>query len=201
MPRIENPGFPVYNRGMRRATTIIVAGLLLPLAAAVCVGAGPATAPAGPSFDDPRYAAWAGFKPGSSESFAGDLTMQGRPAHITVKMTLVAVTTDAVELETVTTVQPAGGGQPVTLRPQKQTIAAKTDQLSAVRPLPNRDVKAMDRTYPCRVLDLVPAHDDAAGSHKTTVCLNDHVPGGVVQIEAPQAGKRVTMTLTAYEAK
>ena len=180
-----------------RQLRLVTAATLLTLTAA-----GPATRPtpaAGPKLDDPRYAAWAKFKVGSSESYAGDLKVQGRPAHITVKQTLAAVTADAVTLDVETTVEM--GGQPVTLKTQRQTIAAKTDQLASVRQTGTEDVKAMDRTFPCDVKVLTPVNDDPKESRKTVAHLCANVPGGIVRIDAPQAGTRVTLTLTAYEAK
>ncbi len=173
--------------------------LLLPL-----IAAGPATEPAprpaaGPVMDDPRYAAWAGFKVGSSETYAGDLKMQGRTAHISVTQKLVSVTADAVTLDVSTTVEM--GGQPVSLKTQQQTIPAKTDQLASVHQTGTEDVAAMGRSFPCAVKVLTPVNDDPTDSRKTTADLCPNVPGGIVKIDAPQAGKRVTLTLTAYEAK
>ena len=181
-----------------RQYRIVTAVTLLTLAA------GPATQPtpkpaAGPKLDDPRYAAWAKFKVGSSETYAGDLKVQGRPSHITVKQTLAAVTADEVTLTVETTVEM--GGQPVTLKTQQQTIAAKTDQLASIHQTGTEDVTAMGRSFPCDVKVLTPVDDDPNQSRKTVADLCPNVPGGIVKIDAPQAGKRVTLTLTAYEAK
>ena len=180
----------------RSKAAVTRVGLLLPALAATARAAAPSTAPAA-TVDNPQYAMWAPFKPGSSATMVGDVDAgpQGK-VHLEVTQTLRSVTPDVVTLAQVTRVTMGGQVQPVT-RPLVQMIPAKQARAEMVR-AGSADAQAMGRTFTCRVYHV---GGGAAGPPGTAYAA-DGVPGGVVKlvVNAPD-GTPITFVLSATDVK
>jgi hypothetical protein len=159
--------------------------------------------------DSPQYAAWAKFKVGSSETLAADITAGPNAVHVEMTQTLVSVADDQIEIESVAKVEANGHSNNPT--PIKRTIKSKAPATD-VKETGTQDVKAMDKTFSCKVLELTGdtavATTPRAGSRqpppasKVTLYVNSDVPGGLVKLESLTAdGKTTTFVLSAMDVK
>lgn len=166
------------------------------------------TAARAEQIDNPIYKLWSNFKPGASRTMTGSITMRGFSIDTELKDTLVEVTADHVVVETVSA--NTMNGRRSEMPAHKQTHAAKSDKKEDWREIGKEDVKAMDRTFHCRVIEgkaPMPATPGAtpnapAGDITTKAWIADEVPGGAVQmkISLPQ-GQEVTYILKSFQAK
>jgi hypothetical protein len=159
--------------------------------------------------DSPRYAAWSKFKPGSSSTLSSDITAGPNTVHIDMTSTLVSVADDQIEIESVSKVEAMGHTNNPT--PVKRTIKSKVPAQD-VKENGTQDVKAMDKTFTCKVLELsgnsasdaAPRNGDrpAPKDVKVVLYINGDVPGGLVKIEmTPTNGQTMTFLLSAMEVK
>jgi hypothetical protein len=152
--------------------------------------------------DNPLYAAWAKFKPGSTATIKHAMHMEGggmnmdRTFETTSK--LVEVTPEKATLNATTT---AGGRTTV----HKQELASKMD--SADKNLPKQigqeTITVDGKSYSCTIYDLEINEHGSVAHAKAWVA--SEVPGGVVKMEShvTQGEMKVTdqATLSHYEAK
>jgi hypothetical protein len=161
---------------------------------------------AGDAVANPKYEAWAKFKPGSSETVSADMEVQASKIHIQMTRTLISIDDNNAVVETKSTVNLMGQDHESPAR--QETIPAKsdTDQLKQTG---EKDIEAMNKTFKCKVYDTKgdPNAKPTRGapdpeSMKATVYASDEVPGGLVRLEAAQKdGKELTFILTAMESK
>ncbi len=183
-----------------RATTAV--GIALGLVASGATAAPPATGPVvDPSamIDNPQYTAWAKCSVGTSVTLVGETEAGGLGrVHVEVTQTLTAIAPEAVTLSHANAVTVSGQPQPagpVTT----QTIGAKIASI-AMKLVGTADVTAMGRTYPCHVYEA--AQPGVRGATKSTVYMNDSVPGGVVKlVAAAGGGASVTFLLASVSVK
>jgi hypothetical protein len=153
-----------------------------------------------------KYTAWAKYKPGSTETIAGDIDSPAGKMHLEMVRTLISVTDDQVVVETKTKMDM--GGQTRESPAVKETIKATGDK-DEIKQTGEESVDAMGKTFKCKVYeaaktDSAPATPAAPGPNmnKAKVWACEDVPGGVVKLEATgRGGKSITFTLTAMEAK
>ena len=163
---------------------------------------------AGEMKDNPKYQAWAKFKPGSTNTLSTDIEMGPNKIHLDITRKLVSVTDKEIVVETVSTATVMGHdhAQPATT----ETIPAQTDK-DEIKGTGEKEVEAMGKTFKCKVWeaagspDSKPAPHAAPGSdmtQKATVYTSDEVPGGLVKMEtAGRAGAPIVFTLSAMESK
>jgi len=177
-----------------------------------CVGAALSSAAwAADEVDSPQYQAWAKFKPGSSATLTSDMKVGpngSMSVHVEMTRTLVAVTPDHVEVDAASTAQVMGRGSNPTH--VKSTIKAK-EPAKNYQEAGAEDVKAMDKTFKCKVIKLSGEAAASEGSGrggrapvnaKVTVYVNSDVPGGVVKMETVAEGAPpTTFILTGMNVK
>jgi len=186
--------------GFRRALTVCA------FAAAGCLSALPARAD--DMKDNPKYQAWAKFKPGSNSTIATDIEAGPNKIHLEITRTLISVTDKEAVIESVTTVNMMG--QDHKQPPTRETIPVQIGK-DQIKSTDDKDVEAMGKTFKCKVWeaagdpDAKPQAHAAPGmdpSKKAVIYASDEVPGGIVKIEATGRGdKQVVFLLTAMEAK
>lgn len=167
----------------------------------------PPCALAADQIDNPRYGAWARYKVGSSHTLAGVMNMGQFQMKMEMKQTLTELADDKATVETVVTMNMMG--QPRTMPPRKEMVAAKINKTEA-KELGEETVQAMGKSFKCKVL-LVPNEAPAGPDGKTTkgeakIYVAPEVPGGMVKMTYDTTdpdGQKITMNyvLSAYEVK
>ena len=178
-------------------------GILLGAMTSAARADGPATAPAPPAtapaatVDNPQYALWSTFRPGSSATMAGDLDAGAMgKVHLEVTQTLQSVAPDAITLSQATRLTLSGQPQPAR-PPAKQVIPAK-QAAADMTPAGTADVQALGKTFSCRVYDV----GRAGGGPKGTAYVASGVPGGVVKLVlVGPNGRSLTFVLSATDVK
>jgi len=166
------------------------------------------SAKADDSAANPKYSAWAKFKPGSFSTVEADMDVQGNKFHITMTRTLVSIDDDKAVVETRSTVNLMGQDHDSPVR--TNTIQAKGDA-ETYKQTGEKEVQAMDKTFKCKVYEAKgnpgakPDKTGPAGdvdNMKATVYISEIVPGGLVRLEGVgRTGKGLTFILTAMESK
>jgi hypothetical protein len=155
--------------------------------------------PAPAKVDNPLFTAWSKCEVGATMTLEADVeSPDGQKVHITITDTLKEKTADGVKIESVS----QHGEQKE--EPKTATFPAKLDAADAKK-TGDEDVKAMDKTFKCKVYDVTFAAVGGEGDMKDltmTIDVNDDVPGGIVKavFHAPD-GKEIPFTVTAYKAK
>jgi hypothetical protein len=167
-----------------------------------------AIAQAGESRDNPNYAVWAKFKPGSTSTVTADIRDGENNIHVEVTRTLESVSDDKIVVKKVSVSKEKGHVQ--TTAPETETIPAKTEK-DEIKETGKKDIDAMGKTFKCRVWDSKTAGKAAAGTPSNpapaptvnaTVYVSDDVPGGVVRLDmVTPKGQSVNFVLTSFEAK
>ena len=155
--------------------------------------------------ENPIYKLWSGFKVGSSRTMTGTMSMRGMSMDMELKDTLVELAADhaTIESASATIMQ----GQRHEAPAHKQTFKARDEKKEEWREVGKEDVKAMGRTFHCRVFEgklPVPAQGGApsGGDITSKSWISDEVPGGAVQmkISLPQ-GQEITYLLKDFQVK
>jgi hypothetical protein len=155
--------------------------------------------------DNPAYKAWSKFKKDSTATYTQNITVNGMSIDFKIVDTLKDITDDHVTIEEGTTMSMGGrGGRTDT---NTRDISAKVDAKD-MKEDGEEDVKAMDKTFHCKVIELketVPGRGGQTATVNAKIWVNTDVPGGVVQMKfsSDVGGESVeqTRTLTAFEAK
>ena len=157
---------------------------------------------------NPKYTNWAKFKPGSSNTIAADADAPQGKVHIEVTRTLVSVADDELVVSTKTVINIMGNDREMPA--MKETIKAKEIK-EDIKATGEQDVTALNKTFKCKVYEVTPKPDAEKNTklvpglegRKTTVYINDDVPGGIVKLESVlKDGKTpITFVLTAMESK
>lgn len=152
--------------------------------------------------DNPIYAAWAQFNPGSTVTLKHAVHMQGegmnmdRDFESTSK--LLAVTADKVTIETTT--QVAGHAST-----HQRDIPAKVDSTDKHAPklLGQESLTINGQSYSCKIYDIVMEPQETIVHAK--VWVTSDVPGGIVKLQSSAKHGAMTMTdealLAHFEAK
>ena len=160
----------------------------------------PTTGPAagGKMIDNPQYALWAKYKPGSSATLTGDIDSQMGKIHVEMTQTLSSITADKATVSSAETVTVMG--QSRTMPAQTHDVDAKEAKEEATQ-TGTKDVTAMGKTFPCKVFEET-VKGGMGGGGKITAYVNADVPGGVVQMDVPApGGKTGSLVMTAMDAK
>ncbi len=189
---------------MNRAFNRVLVAVII-----VCGSWAASTVRADDMVDNPRYTAWAKFKPGSTNTLAADMDRHGNKVHIEVKRTLISISdTEAViETKAVVNVMDHDHEMPAT----QETIKAKANA-EDFKQTGEQSVDAMGKTFKCKVYEAAAKPDatvdrkEVPGTNmqgkKATVYASDDVPGGVVKLETDEpAGKTLTFILTAMDSQ
>jgi hypothetical protein len=160
------------------------------------------------SVDNPRYQGWAKFKKGSNSTYSSTISMNGMQIEVQSTSTLEDFTDDQVTVEVKVTVNIMG--QPHTSA-RTTTIPAKVSS-DDLKETGEEDVKAMDRTFKCKVYDTV--HQGSGTNAARKIWVSAEVPGGMVKFAgssptgagAPPSsggsqGAEADFILTAFEVK
>jgi hypothetical protein len=155
------------------------------------------TARAADEVASPQYQAWAKFKPGSSSTLTSDMKVGPNGSmtiHVEMTTTLLSVTPEQAEVEAVSKTDMMGrGGNPTHV---KRTIKAK-EPARDMKETGTEDVKAMDKTFKCKVFKLSGEAAANQGSGRggrgpanatVTLYVNPDVPGGIVKMETIAEG-------------
>jgi hypothetical protein len=152
--------------------------------------------------DNPLYAAWAKFKPGSTASVKHTMHMEGNGMNMdqTFETTtkLVEVTSEKVTVESSTTM--AG-----TTSTHSQDIAAKIDSTDKKAPkqIGQESATAAGKSYSCKVYDLQLEQNGTLVNAKAWIA--DEVPGGLVKMQShiTQGQMKITdeAVLSSFEVK
>ncbi len=150
------------------------------------------------------YAAWAKFKPGSSQTLRLDDDGGGPKVQFDLTYTLTGVAADAADITVGNRLLTDGKEQP-NGDPYPARFPAKQDEAAdAFGRTGTRDVTAAGRTFKCDVYEgkgeWGPCDNDAT----FVICTSGEVPGGVVEMAAtfedPEKRHNV-FRLTAYTVK
>jgi hypothetical protein len=167
-----------------------------------------AATPAGQQIDDPRYAAWASFKVGSTSTLSGNAKAGPIDLEINTKSTLIAVTTDHVTLKTISSTVLNGQQRPT--ETIEETVPAKIeseDQKDDGQGI----IQAAGRTFKCEIFEGAtdapePGAPKSGGIAKAWI--SKEVPGGIVKLSATGSlvgpnGERsqLNLMLQSFEAK
>lgn len=183
-------------RSIRRVA-VLSAALLLVTTASVSVAA---------QVENPPYKAWAGFKPGSSETLGYTVESGGMKMEMESTSTLKEVTEDHVTIEV--QVKMNMMGQERTTPARTQIIPAKADAKD-VKELGEEKVEAAGQTFECKVFEAKvdqPGHGGQPIHTEAKMWISPKVPGGVVKMEssshgAPGTNGTVTSLLKSFEVK
>jgi hypothetical protein len=166
------------------------------IAAAVLLGLG-----AQEQMDNPQYAHWKAFKPGSWVKHKMVMDAGGRQVTTETTTTLVEVTPEKVVVEAKTSMDM--GGQKMDLPSQKKDVLARIEKKEGQAPPSEKDedVAVDGKTYKCRAYAWEQTEKGQTMKGKGWMCAD--VPGGMVksEIHSPQLPKPMLMTLVGFEKK
>jgi hypothetical protein len=153
--------------------------------------------------DNPQYALWKNFKPGTWVKHKMQMDANGQQMEMEMTTTLLEVNPDKVVTEVKSIMNMAGQKMdlPATKKDIEAKMEKKPDQKAPVISEKEEDVTVEGKTYKCKSMEWEQAEKGQAMKGKGYVC-ND-VPGGVVKSEfsSPQLAKPMTLTLMGFEKK
>ena len=164
--------------------------------------------------DNPAYAQWAKFKPGTSTTVSMTSEAAGQTSKMETKSTLAEVTPDKVVIDVVTSME--AGGQKMDMPAQKQEIKKAMDPSPAVDAETQKQIdaaKASAKTTDESVTvaagtfkaKCTESTTEANGMKSVSkVWTSDEVPGGMVKMEATTSGAVASTTkgeLKAFDKK
>jgi hypothetical protein len=152
--------------------------------------------------DNPQYALWKSFKPGSWVKHKMVMDAGGRVVETEATSTLVEVTPDKVVLEHKTVMNMAG--RKMEMPANKMEVPSKIEKKEGQKAPSEKeeDVTVDGKTYKCKSMEWEQTADKGQPMKgKGWVCTD--VPGGVVKSEmsTPQLPKPMQMTLLSFEKK
>lgn len=162
--------------------------------------------------DNPQYAGWSKFKPGTSVKYSQATVAMGQNTEGEIVMTLIAITPEKATIETKMSM--VMEGKKVDMPAQKLDIAAKVPKSQAKDTgEPDGSAKAETKqgaekievggkTYDCKWTEVTSDQNKMHMIAKTW--LSDEVPGKMVKMEATTTGEMastVKLTLAGVETK
>jgi hypothetical protein len=151
--------------------------------------------------ENPEYAAWAKFKPGSTAVTVTELEGGGNKMTTERTSKLVEVSPDKLVLEVTSTVTAAG--QTSTPTPRRQEVPAKKEETIATKDLPDEEVEAAGKKIKCKVREGTTMSGPANSKveMKGKLYSSDTVPGGVVKMVLTSTRGTATTMLKSFEVK
>jgi len=151
--------------------------------------------------DNPMYKAWAKFKPGATATTLEKTTYSGEknavPDEKVIAYTLVSVSDAKVVVRAVVVEQEVFGT--VENAPSRHTYPAKLKKSYVAEAIPElqakkgeETIKWQDKEVKCRT--LTGSYKKAGDEVEYKVCINDKVPGGIVQRTRTLKQKDETIT-------
>jgi len=154
--------------------------------------------------DNPAYAQWAKFKPGTSTTITMNSEAAGQTSKMETKATLVEVTPEKVVVESVTSME--AGGQKMDMPAQKMEIKKAMDPAPAVDAETQKQIDAAKAsakttdesvtvaggTFKAKCTETTTEANGMKSVSK--VWTSDEVPGGMVKMEATTSGAMASTT-------
>jgi hypothetical protein len=152
--------------------------------------------------DNPQFAHWKSFKPGTWVKHSMLMDARGMQVKSETTTTLLEVTAEKVVLET--RVAMDMGGRKMDMPPAKKDVPAKVEKKPGQAPPSEKeeDVVVDGKTYKCRQWEWEQAErGGSAAKAKGWICAD--VPGGMVksEVSSPQMPTPVQVTLAGFEKK
>lgn len=158
--------------------------------------------------DNPAYQAWARFKPGTSVTLTSETSMAGMSTKVDMTHKLAELTPEKAVVET-TVAMPQGNNT------NKMEILAKVKKEDVRDPaqlppgvkgqmkvLPDEEVKVLDKTYKCKVVEFTGQQQEMEISGKSWTCPD--IPGQLAKLETRMGGQMsgtTQLTVTALTIK
>jgi hypothetical protein len=151
--------------------------------------------------DNPEYANWKAFKPGTWVKHKMAMDVGGQMMETETQATLVEVTAEKVVLENKTSV--IAGGRRMDLPGSKREVPAKIEKKEGQKAPSDKEeeVTVDGKTYTCRAAEWEQTEKGQTMKSKGWICAD--VPGGVVKAEvsSPQLPKPMQLVLAGFEKK
>jgi hypothetical protein len=145
--------------------------------------------------ENPMCTAWNKCDAGTSVTMEADFDPgNGQKVHMTGTDTLKEKTADGVKVDSVADV--AGDKHE-----DSHTYPAKVDAADCTDTGKTEDVKAMDKTFKCKVYEMSGACVGQPGETKATVYMSDEMPGGAVKVVLHLGDKEIVMMVTGTKNK
>lgn len=151
--------------------------------------------------DNPQYAHWKSFKPGTWVKHKMVMDAGGQVMNAETTSTLLEVTPEKVVLETKMAMDM--GGRKMDMPGGKKDVPAKIEKKPGQAPPSEKeeDVVLDGKTYKCRAWEWEQTDKGTTAKAKGWLCAE--VPGGMVksEVSSPQMPKPMTLTLAGFEKK
>jgi hypothetical protein len=153
------------------------------------------------TIDNPQYAHWKSFKPGTWVKHKMVMEAGGQTMRSEMTATLVEVTAEKVVIETAMAMDM--GGRKMQMPGMKQDVPARIEKKPGQTPPSEKeeDVVVEGKTYKCRAWEW--EQTEKGTTSKAKGWISAEVPGGMVksEVNSPQMPSPMTLTLAGFEKK
>ncbi len=159
--------------------------------------------------DNPAYASWAKFKPGTFVKYTNETKAMGNTTSTEMTQTLKSVDPDKVTIEIKTSMVVAGNKMDMPATTQDLPAKIKKPDPGAAQPTDapktdtsTEDVQAAGKTFSCKKTTVTNDQNGMKTTATTWTC--DDVPGSVVKMHSETSGSMTSsmnMDLSDFQAQ
>lgn len=145
--------------------------------------------------DNPQYTFWKSFKTGSTVSWKMESEHAGQKMCLEITITLKAIDDKEVTLENRSSMDMGGKKHDMPAKEQKHPAKTEKNEMGKLVKEGDEEIEVAGKKLKCKWQDYEKEKD------QYRVWLSDEIPGRVAKMEGTQRGSKMTLTVTAYEAK